>query len=553
MRRVGRGRLVLILLVLVVSLASLAFQNFDISFLGLHLQRGSDAILGMRLGLDLQGGSHLVYQARGTKEISITFREPVDVDAVRLVLTEVGKADAVVEAADDRSVTIRVDTLRPEERDAQGNVVRVADEEAIRQGLEERVAPIQDLEVSEIPATPNADQMEGVMDIITRRVNPFGITEPVIQLMGENRILVQLPGVSDVEEVKRLIGQTARLEFKERTCLSNTAITLPDGQVFYPCDLPENHEDKETGLTGEDLARAYAGTHSDTGAPIVNVQFNSRGTRIFADLTTRLYNTPNRFVVFLDEDEIIAPVVKQPILGGTGFIEGPDFTPDRVRTIAIQLESGRLPIPIEPVQEQDVDAILGAESLHKSLIAGVVGLGLVLLFMVMYYRSAGVVAVVALVIYTATVLAIFKLWPVTLTLAGIAAFILSVGMAVDANILIFERMKEELRLGRTLASAIEIGFNRAWPSIRDSNVSTLITCAILFWFGQRLGAALVSGFAATLAIGVAMSMFSSIFVSKTLLNMFSVSPLGHKRSWFTPESLPTPSQAAASSGAEERE
>ena len=222
-----------------------------------------------------------------------------------------------------------------------------------------------------------------------------------------------------------------------------------------------------------------------------------------------------------------------------------NFSAERVRTISIQLESGRLPIPIVVVQESSVDATLGAESLRKSLIAGIAGLGLVLLFIVMYYKVPGLVAVMALVMYTVVLLAIFKLVPITLTLAGIAAFILSIGMAVDANVLIFERMKEELRLGRTLASAVEIGFNRAWPSIRDSNTSTLITCLILFWFGQRLGASLVAGFASALSIGVILSMFSAITVSKTILNLLSISPLGNRRSWFTPEPLPAALRTAS--------
>ena len=247
----------------------------------------------------------------------------------------------------------------------------------------------------------------------------------------------------------------------------------------------------------------------------------------------------------MTRDEIVAPVVNQPILAGAAFIEGPTFTPERVHTIAIQLESGRLPIPIEVVQEQDVDAVLGAESLRKSLIAGIVGLCLVLLFMVMYYRMAGLVAAVALLIYTAAVLSVFKMVPITLTLAGVAAFILSIGMAVDANILIFERMKEELRLGRTLTSAIDIGFSRAWTSIRDGNVSTLIICAILFWFGQRLGASLIAGFALTLGIGVTLSMFSALTVSKTLLNLLNFSPLGRRRGIFSPERLPKARTAAA--------
>ena len=555
MRRVGWGRIVMVLVILVVSVTSVAFNPIDISLLGLRLQRGSDAVLGMRLGLDLKGGVQLIYQARGTQNVSITFQDPVDVDAVRAVLISLGKTDVVVEEAGERDVIVTVTFMRPEERDAQGDISRPSDQDAMRQALEEQVGKIEvfPFPVLEVPADPTGDQMEGIMDIITRRINPFGITEPVIQRMDNNRILLELPGVGDVEEVKNLIGQTARLEFRERTCLATGTTLLPSGETGSLCDLPENHVDNAVGLTGEDLARAFPSTHPQTGAPIVNIQFNSQGASLFAELTTRLAGTPDRFVIFLDEDEIVAPVVNQAILTGSAFIEGPTFTPDRVRTIAIQLESGRLPIPIEVVQERDLDATLGAESLRKSFIAGMAGLGLVLLFIVMYYRAAGVVAAMALVMYTAMVLAIFKLVPVTLTLAGIAAFILSIGMAVDANILIFERMKEELRLGRTLGSAIEIGFNRAWTAIRDSNVSTLITSAILFWFGQRLGASMVSGFALALAIGVSLSMFSAIFVSKTLLILLSESPLGRKRSWFSPESLPEPSRPAPARAAEERE
>ena len=544
MRRVSIWRILVILVVIGISAYSLTFQNIDIVAMGSRFERGSDAILGMRLGLDLQGGSHLVYQARGTQELTITFEEPVtDLEAVTAVFNDIGKTEASVRQGSEANVAIvRVNTVNPAILDAQGNVIKEDDQVIIRNAMGEEIALVDTMTIQEIQANPTTDQMEGVLDTIARRINPFGVTEPVIQLMDNNRVLVQLPGVRDVEEVKRLIGQTARLEFKERRCLP---VTLPDGELTYPCVLPQHYEDQETGLTGEDLARAYAGTHQTKGDPIVNVQFNSRGTRIFADMTTRLAGTPHRFAVFLDEDEIVAPVVNQPILAGAAFIEGPTFTPERVHTIAIQLESGRLPIPIEVVQEQDVDAVLGAESLRKSLIAGIVGLCLVLLFMVMYYRMAGLVAAVALLIYTAAVLSVFKMVPITLTLAGVAAFILSIGMAVDANILIFERMKEELRLGRTLTSAIDIGFSRAWTSIRDGNVSTLIICAILFWFGQRLGASLIAGFALTLAIGVTLSMFSALTVSKTLLNLLNFSPLGRRRAIFSPEKLPQARPAAA--------
>ncbi|MBI4313165.1 MAG: protein translocase subunit SecD [Chloroflexi bacterium] len=662
MRRVSISRVMLIILVLGVSLGAIGYQNINIKLLALKFQRESEAILGMRLGLDLQGGSHLVYQARSTKEINLTFEDPQtppldaatarakavndtlaalgitsasaesstdtavviraatlreartdttgalvpsdsdlirqrltaqfgpiatyvesDVEGggkqisiefqasivapesagreeqVRQVLRAFGKTSAQILPIDDKSFSIRLDILAPEVRDNQGNVTKAAEADALKKAIEEGVGAIATFTVTEIPANASREQMEGVLQTIERRVNPFGISEPVIQLMDEDRVLLQLPGIHDVEEVKQLVGRTARLEFKERECQEKTPLTL-GGQTFYPCELPDNHIDRETGLTGEDLARAYPGTAPDSGEPIVNLQFNSRGTRLFAELTTRLFATnnttsPDRFVIFLDDEEVIDPVVRQPILSGVGFIEGgQDFTIERVRTISIQLESGRLPIPLELVQEQDVDATLGKESLRKSLIAGAVGLGLIMLFMTFYYKVSGLVAAMALVIYTLAALAIFKLIPVTLTLAGIAGFILSIGMAVDANVLIFERMKEELRVGRTLASAIEIGFTRAWSAIWDSNLTTIITCVILIWFGQRTGATLLAGFGTTLGIGVALSMFSSVFVSKVLLNLFAASPLGVRRSWYTPEPMRSPArqEAGAATPAGER-
>ena len=363
------------------------------------------------------------------------------------------------------------------------------------------------------------NQMEGLIGTIERRVNAFGVAEPSIQIMGDNRLLIQLPGVEDVDEAKRLIGQTAKLEFKERICVDPAC---------------EEFEDKDIGLTGELLDRAYAGRHSTSGAPIVNLVFNTEGARIFGDSTGRIAGTNNRTAIFLDDEEILAPLAQQAILGGNAFIEGPDFTIQRVSTIAIQLESGRLPVPISVIQEQDVDATLGADALAKSLMAGYIGLALVAIFMVLYYRVPGAMAAIALLSYVAIVLAIFKLMPVTLTLAGIAGFILSVGMAVDANVLIFERTKEELRTGRGLLGALETGFGRAWPSIRDSNVATFITCVILFWFGTRLGATMVVGFAVTLFIGVAVSMFSALTISQTLLRLVASTPLRRAPGLFTP-------------------
>ena len=304
--------------------------------------------------------------------------------------------------------------------------------------------------------------------------------------------------------------------------------------------LKKGYVDEEIGLSGDDLENAYPSQHQNSGAPIVNIEFNEKGTKLFGKLTEDIYRKQqetgfrDQIAIILDGQQLIAPVVHTPITAGTAIIQGPDFTIERVKDLSLLLESGRLPIPIELIQERDVDAILGADSLRKSVIAGIVGLLLVLLFMTLYYRIPGLVASVALIIYAMIVLTIFKMIPVTLTLSGVAAAILSIGMAVDANILIFERMKDELRAGRTMLSSINIGFNRAWPAIRDGNVSTLITCAILYWFSEQLGATIVQGFAVTLAIGVLISMFSAIVVSRTLMRVVALTPISRKVRLFMP-------------------
>ncbi len=649
MRRYGRTVVFIAVLVTMAALI-LAFQRIDLG----DFERGDENTpLGLSLGLDLQGGSHLIYEA----------------------------------------------DLRDQET---GEVLEVS-----------------------------ADQMEALLRTIERRVNASGLGEPIIQRLGDNRLLVQLPGITEPDRAKTLIGETARLEFKRRltnvvtdladlaqedivsvkagllpalttelspsTSLSpitgvtstgpvappppvvpiamSTATSTPtsaatstgaiaDGDgpavllieftedaaakfeavlsrmtqsfilsseraqeqgaqnvspillagghrldvtvagveqlrfdatilTILPLDTPtvfafsippstealeppgleelqrqvgENAEvyfsefvpfiDEDIGLTGDDLARAFPSQHTQTGEPVVNIEFNERGTKIFGEQTVDIVDKRERtgevdlIAIFLDGKELIAPSVDTPITVGTGFIRGRDFTIERVRDLALLLESGRLPIPIKLIRERDVDAILGKDSLEKSVVAGFVGLGLVLLFMALYYRFPGVLASMSLLIYVGLVLAIFKIMPVTLTLSGVAAVILSVGMAVDANILIFERMKEELRAGRTLLSSINIGFDRAWPAIRDGNVSTLITCGILFWFADQLGATIVQGFAVTLAIGVVISMFSAITVSRTFLRLASTTPISRRTNWWTPSGRSGVAQQATAPAAQ---
>ena len=581
----------MIAVIVVLCAATLSTQKIELN----NFERGGDTLLGLNLGLDLQGGSHLVYKATSTDR-----------------------------ATGDTKI-------------------------------------------------PSSNEMASLVKTIERRINSSGLAEPIIQILGEDRLLIQLPGIKDPGRAKSLIGETAQLEFKHRKTVVDpepidfiTAADivdvdiknmLPDGtfvsdqtilndtdeqtsaspvviieftgpayaqfqslalgllvsyaqseQAFqrgnilppstlelaiegddplrfsvtgnqikpienttkyafaipsisnqseesisseeYKSKLGNNAVvsfslkpgfiDEDIGLTGDDLSTAYPSQHQGSGVPIVSIEFGEEGTKKFGALTTKIYNNDlktgqkEQIAIILDGQELIAPVVNSPITAGTAIIQGPDFTIERVKDLALLLESGRLPVPIELIQERDVDAILGADSLRKSVIAGGVGLLLVLLFMTLYYRVPGLVASLALLIYAGIVLSIFKLLPVTLTLSGVAAAILSIGMAVDANILIFERMKDELRAGRTMLSAINTGFNRAWPAIRDGNVSTLITCGILYWFADTLGATIVQGFAVTLAIGVVISMFSAIVVSRTFMRVVALTPISKNLQLFVP-------------------
>jgi len=393
---------------------------------------------------------------------------------------------------------------------------------------------------------PNA-AVDGVQRVIERRINATGVSEPIVQRRGTDRVIIELPGIKNIEEAKTLIGKTALMEFKEQKTV--------DGQQQWVTIREKGDNDEEKDLTGSLFKKAEVG-FDQGGKPEILFEFNDEGAKMFGTATTRLRG--KSLGIFLDNQAITTPTVQEPITGGRGRING-TFALDEARNIVLQLNAGALPLPVTVEEERTVDATLGADSVHKSVAAGAIALGIVALFMLLYYRMLGLVAVLALILYTLVTLSIFKLGglaliliallmlpayevlglgslvvvilanllvvgvlkfdPVTLTLAGIAGFILSIGMAVDANILIFERMKEELRAGKTVAAAIEAGFARAWPSIRDSNFSTLITCGILFWFGSNLGASIVAGFALTLAIGVLVSMFSAVVVTRALLRV----------------------------------
>ena len=599
-----------ILLILGIAIAALGFKEINIDLPGFPaLERQGTGPLGLKLGLDLRGGGHLVYQADTGTRFDVTFVDTVTLPELNIALDELRFGDNDTALEDFQAIPL-------EENRFQIRTGILADDDPRRTGLNQALAealgPLSFFGTSDI-GEPTPDQMKGVLDNITRRVNRFGTEEPIIQIFGDDRIIVQLPGAggsvteiilaepdpeapalegdvavvlprllaeagyeefevdikdertftvrsntvnsetqsraivaitteigplalfgvtSGIDDAKSLIGQTARLEFKERTCATGACV---------------NFTDSELGLTGDNLTRAEAATNTIGIGWVVNLQFDGQGSDIFSDLTRRIQTTdlqPTSLIaIIMDDRLLLAPAARAHIRDGRTQISG-NFTREEARTLAIQLESGRLPVPLKLIQESDVDALLGSESLRNSLIAGLVGLGLVLVFMIIYYRMAGVVASFALVFYAITVLAVFKLIPITLELAHIGGFILSIGMAVDANILIFERMKEEVRIGRTLASSMEVGFSRAWPAIRDSNISTMITCLVLLWFGDRLGGGLVTGVAISLFIGVAVSMFTAVVVSRNLLRLMAWIGLGGRINLFTPEQVQRNSQAA---------
>lgn len=365
----------------------------------------------------------------------------------------------------------------------------------------------------------DGETLQGTRDTLERRVNGLGVTEPLIQTRGDNQIVVELPGIDDPEQAVDVLRETALLEI-----IFPNGANLPAGTIVQtslgsggdpmatPVATDPNAPVYDTIVSGSDLSDAYVARDPTTGQPLVAFELTSDAADTFYNFT--LDHTGQSMSIVVDKQVISSPIIREPI-AGQGSIDG--MSAIEAQNLATQLKAGALGVPLEVVSSRTVGPSLGADSLDRSLVAGVVGLSVVALFMILYYRLPGLLSVVALLIYTAITFALFKLIPVTLTLPGIAGFILSIGMAVDANVLIFARMKEELRNGRPLSQAIDGGFDHAWPSIRDSNVSTMITCLILYWFGQFTGATIITGFALTLFVGVAVSLFSAITVTRTLL------------------------------------
>jgi preprotein translocase subunit SecD len=431
----------------------------------------------------------------------------------------------------------------------------------IRRGLDTLggLQTLLEADVSNCASVP-AKSLDVTRQILESRANALGVGEIVMQIAGQCRIVAEFPGVSNPEQVVAALQQTALLEFVDMG-----SSPLPDGTTLEtdydqapaaapgagtavpPTSAPTASPTAPatpTAQAGPTATAQPGATPAATGTPVpqiyhtvmtgaaldtVTVQagtlagayqiaftLKSDGARVFSDYTSN--HVGQYLAIVLDKKVISAPVIKNAITDGQGVIEG-GFTNQSANDLAVQLRYGSLPVPIKVVESQTVGPTLGEESIRKSLLAGLIGLAVVVLFMGLYYRLPGVLADLALIVYALITLMLYKTIPITLTLPGLAGFILSIGMAVDANVLIFERLKEELRAGRPLQQAIDLGWSRAWPSIRDSNTSTLITCLILFVFGSTFGASMVKGFAITLSLGVLISLFTAIIVTRTFLHL----------------------------------
>ena len=392
------------------------------------------------------------------------------------------------------------------------------------------------LEVPEGVAVSSTD-LETAKTILEKRVNALGVSEINMQVAPPRRIVAEFPGINNPEEVVASVKQTGLLEF-----VDFAASPLADGTTIKTDQGAAGTATPATDTTTKPADRVYHTVMTGTALQTITVQPSSKGgyeiafvlksdsSKIFSDFTRD--NVQKYLAIVLDKKVISTPQIQTQISDGSGVITG-NYTLDSANAFAVQLRYGSLPVPVTVVESRTVGPTLGAESVRKSVLAGAIGLGVVILFMLLYYRVPGLIADLALITYALFSLALFKMIPVVLTLPGIAGFILSIGMAVDANILIFERLKEELRAGKTLRQAIDLGWQRAWPSIRDSNSSTLITCLILYIFGNSFGASMVKGFSLTLALGVIVSLFTAIIVTRTYLHtlMDNIKSVDHPR-WF---------------------
>ena len=615
------------------------------------MQIGSDSrssLLGLTLGLDLEGGTHLVYEV-----IPEDGREPTqdDMEGVRRIINQrvnefgvseakvqllggtdgtvsdrvlvqipgqsganitlkfksntqtmddvesffidnFGRDDITISENDDGSFRLGFDSVSSATFDASGNILTKSEVDIWSDKIIE-VFPVNIQLGYEVSLSEESDQIKTPkLEDVSKILKDIGRTDAQISQVNENDpyftisfsgldikttdsngnpvqnepqiIFSNLSELGEIEffdiqgyleqwtvgggvqEAKNLIGKTAQLEFRYRECGDLTSsnadiIWPPDGLseeqwLNERCVNPKYFVESDTEIMASDLENAFpdVSTQSGISKPIVSLVFNDDGADAFYQATDRISRHDDRLAIYLDDEELVAPSATTGISGGRAIIEGGSFTNERVRTIAIQLRSGALPVGLELIQERNVDASLGKDSLEKSLLAGIIGLVLLMAFLIIYFKIPGVVASLTLIVYTILLLATFKLLSVTLTLSGAAAIILSLGFAVDANVLIAERTKEEIRSGKNILPAITSGFDRAWPSIRDGNFSTIIVAIVLYWFGDRFSTTVMQGFALTLTIGVLLSMFTAFFTSRVILRLLANRSFISRGSLFTP-------------------
>lgn len=481
----------------------------------------------INLGLDLQGGMHLVMEVETEKAVESTIERLGQ--EIREAVRRARLQDVFVETKDGMQLTVEIADLNQEKefqklldtefRDLR-MLSRTADDESVRMTLDlpdEEVRHIKQLSVQQ------------ALETIRNRIDQFGVSEPDIRLQGTNRILVQLPGVTDTQRAKELIGRTALLEFKLVDESVDPHVAEKEGappgtEILYQVrhDPATNREVKtpyvlmkRTLLTGAYLTDARVQIDSQYGEAYVSIKFDSKGARIFERITSE--NVQNRLAIVLDDTVYSAPVIQERIAGGEARITG-YFTTEEARDLAIVLRAGALPAPVEILEERTVGPSLGADSVRKGLISMLVGGILVIIFMVVYYQASGLVANIALLLNILLIAAGLAAFQATLTLPGIAGIILTIGMAVDANVLIFERIREELNIGKTPRAAISAGYERSTLTILDANVTTLIAALVLFQFGTGP----VKGFAVTLSLGVIASLFTSLILTRSIFDYFLI-------------------------------
>ena len=590
--------IIIVVVCLILSILAISINPIKIS----DWERGNnDNFLGMVLGLDLRGGTHLVYSI-----ISSSGEEPTieDAEGVRKIIdrrvNEFGVSEANVQLLgtppnkiliqipsqegdkivfsfsetnpDIESIEKKLNDMGIESYEiniiedefiltsdvsfTQGNIDSLKtflyDEIEVLIKINFSPNRIEGKKEGEDLEFPNIDDLKSVLeksninysDLLNKEFGEFHMyldkygygdesqRENIMLALSEleyNLVNFQTEGnlstfvvSGGIQSAKRLIGSTAQLDFRVRECGKNKPEEL-DLQIWemVKCYDPQYYNEVATGIESKNLTDASPGTVPELSQPVVNIVFDDDGSENFYEITDRISRTGDLLAIYLDNEELVTPGADKAISGGRAYIYGKDIDGERAREIAVQLRSGALPAKLDLIQERNVDAVLGSESLTKSLTAGIVGFILVLIFMISYYKIPGLIASVTLVIYLTFLVAIFKILPVTLTLSGAAALILSIGFAVDANILISERIKEELKSGRNLLNSITIGFDRAWSSIRDGNFSTLIIAVVLYWFGSNFSTSIMQGFALTLGVGVLLSMITSFQVNRIITRIIT--------------------------------